>query len=567
MQRECAGDRRQRRIFLLGLCILLAGCRAPAYELQRPWASEGGVEQVTLAGRTLPARRLHRASPVQSLPLGEVAAGEVWLDFAAAGPPGSRVEVRLVQHPWPWSKRAPPETCRTDSATWQPCRLRVAASSGAELEIRIDGPDSAEGLISSPLLRAAAAARRPPVFVVLVDTLRFDRLVTYEPSVPLGARLDELARDGIVFERAYSSSSWTRTAVATLFTGLDARSHGVLGRTDVLRPEIDGLPRALQRSGWRTVAWSTNTNVLPMWGLAEGFDVFVDLGARTWATNKTDAGTVFAAVCDELATEGDASSFHYLHLMDPHGPLTPPDADLAAIMADPGLANSLPGKPCEPNDVEDYRRYLAEIRDLDGKLGAFLDDLKRRHLYDDALILVAADHGEEFCDHGWLYHGKTLYEEVIRVPVILKLPGNALAGTRLHEPVGLADMAPTILAALGASALRQPDGRNLWDPVARRLRDEGALQNAVLEFESLHIESLVRDRRKLIVDRDRGDKLFDLQVDPHERRNLLPAAKDEATGLRAALEAICSAPHPERRSATDVAPAVKDRLRALGYEW
>jgi arylsulfatase A-like enzyme len=524
---------------VVGLVALLCGCQQEHDALQRPWAGDAALESVTLAGKTMRARRLQRHPSVHVLPLGAVAPGELRLDAAIEGPPGSRLRIRLRQpaHAWPWSQDPPPDACAIDAATWQPCRLSIrSASSRADLEVRIEGPRAARGLIAAPLLRPAAAAPRPPVLLILVDTLRFDRIATYVPGFPLGTRLDELARDGVVFERAHSSSSWTRTAVATLLTGLDARTHRVLGRTDVLRAGFEGLPEMLQRHGWRTVAWSTNANVLPIWGFDAGFDVFVDLGALEWATNKTDAATVFTAVRDALRAEADLPSFSYIHLMDAHIPYQPPPEELAAVGAEPRLTQSFPGRREDAKAREQYQKYLAEIRDLDGKLGSFLDDLRAQGLYRNALILVAGDHGEEFLDHGKLYHGQTLYEEVLRVPVILKLPDNALAGTRIHQDVGLADLAPTIAGILGVGGFAAADGRDLWDGAHRRLRDQGAPQNALLELDTYQLGARVEDWRKLVVDYKDGQQLFDLHSDPHEEHDLLPAATAEASRLRVALD-------------------------------
>src|SRR5205085_7691797 len=120
--------------------------------------------------------------------------------------------------------------------------------------------------------------------------------------------------DGVVFDRLYSSSSWTRTAVATLFTGLDASAHGVLGRDDVLPSERDQLAVALQRGGWRTAAWSSNPNIIPLWGFARGFDVFHDVGASAWPTTKAHADVVLGRARAALDEPAALPQFLYIHL-------------------------------------------------------------------------------------------------------------------------------------------------------------------------------------------------------------------------------------------------------------
>jgi hypothetical protein len=130
-----------------------------------------------------------------------------------------------------------------------------------------------------------------------------------------------------------------------------------------------------------------------------------------------------------------------------------------------------------------------------------------------------------------------LYEEVLRIPVVLKLPGNALAGTRLTSEIGLADIGPTLLGTLGIAGLPRADGRNLWSRDQQAFRDEAAPQSAVLKLDTHHKAALVADTRKLILDYRASDQLFDLGRDPQERRNLLPEAPGDAMALRTLLDA------------------------------
>jgi hypothetical protein len=238
-----------------------------------------------------------------------------------------------------------------------------------------------------------------------------------------------------------------------------------------------------------------------------------------------------------LADDDPLPAYLYVHLMDPHAPYRPEPADLEAVRNDAGLMATFPGQTRTTNMLDQYARYLAEIRGMDRELGAFFDDLAARGLYDSATILVLADHGEEFLDHGGTRHGATLYEEVLRIPVVLKLPGNALAGTRLTSEIGLADIGPTLLGTLGIAGLPRADGRNLWSRDQQAFRDEAAPQSAVLKLDTHHKAALVADTRKLILDYRASDQLFDLGRDPQERRNLLPEAPGDAMALRTLLDA------------------------------
>ena len=518
-----------RLVWLACVGVIVASCQREPYELRRPWAASD-LASLTFGGTTMPARRLGRAPSAEALALGPVRSGELLFSAALEGADGARASIAIDE-----SAR---DACVVEgaSARWHACRLPVRRDAeDVRFHVRVDGPADAALVLSAPLLRRGTS-RASNVIVVLTDALRFDQLVSYDPQMALGTALDRLAHDGVVFERVYSSSSWTRTAVATLLTGLDASTHNVLGRDDVLAATLDRLPQALQRAGYRTVAWSTNPNILPVWGFETGFDVFHDLGAGEWTSDKVDAADVLRAVGEALAEPDQPPTFVYAHLMDPHAPYQPREEDRQAVASDPRFARAYPGGAERPEAAADFARYVAEVRGMDRELGAFFDGLRARGLYEPAAILVLADHGEEFLDHGGTRHGRTLYDEVLRIPMILKLPGNTLAGTRVASEIGIADAAPTLLGALGVGGLEHADGRNLWDAAARRFRDEPAMQSAVLKLDTHHQAALVTQKRKLILDYHGHDRMFDLANDPRERHDLLPQAEGDATALRALLD-------------------------------
>ncbi|MEN8183071.1 MAG: sulfatase-like hydrolase/transferase, partial [Myxococcota bacterium] len=424
---------------------------------------------------------------------------------------------------------------------WSSCRLSIGAPAGdATLEIRLQGSSGKPWFVSSPLLIADRLPPRPPVFVIVLDTVRADRLVTFNRAIPLGDALDQLAQDGIAFERMRSSSSWTRTAVATLLTGLSADSHGVLGRLDVLEPRLLTLPEILQQQGYVTLAWSTNVNVLPLWGFDQGFDAFTDVGSEQWAGKKPDAREVFELVRRALESSTQAPGFHYVHLIDPHLPYLPEAGELERVRRDPRLADTMPGTSSQEGGeriVAEYPRHLAEILHVDQELGAFLEFLKERGLYRSSLILVAGDHGEEFLDHGFAYHGATLYEEVLRVPAVLKLPGDERAGTRVEGNAGLADLFPTMLSALDVSPPGSLEGRPLLGGDVPEDAVPGRPHFATLQNDGHDLHSVVDGRWKLIVDHDGDDRLFDLSEDPGEKHDLLADQSERAEAMRGLLEA------------------------------
>ncbi len=407
------------------------------------------------------------------------------------------------------------------------------------------------GVLASALCLAAcgseptredAAATKGDVFVVVIDTLRRDSLRTFAPDSPLGEAFDALARDSIVFDDLRSGTSWTRPAVASLLTGQHSKRHGIHGRRDVLPATGPHVVERLRDAGYATHAWSANPNVLPLWGFGRGFDTFVDLGenlpqepGRT-RVPKVEGRMAFERVL-EAVDRADGPGFYYVHVVDPHPPYRPSKEDLAAIdaMGD-AIRDTFPveiGSPFTRVAWErSYRRYMGEVLDVDRALGELVAGLKARDRYDDATILVVSDHGEEFLEHGGEGHGFTLFEEVLRVPGLLKRADGAGAGTRYEGPVELVDMMPTLLASIGLTPPPEIDGRNLLEvhPDADRAR------YADLFLDRSRLAAVYEGGHKLIVDylTDRAE-LFDLERDPEERRDLSRKDPERTTRMKALL--------------------------------
>lgn len=531
---------------LLALVLIgVAGCTKPGYEVERPWADNPSVEleEATIGGVTRSAVRRARGPGQRiEIPLGPVEPGVLVTALGPAAPPpaGARAEV--------WIQQIPPEprapgrcrlawTAGPGGAGWRTCRISIATKArDARLVISARGGRPAEWLIGSPVLISRRARPLPPVFVFLIDTVRADVLSGFRPESPIGGALAEFARDAITFTGARASSSWTRTAVATLFTGLPAEAHKVLDRRDVLVPEFETLPEILQQRGYRTFAWSANPNILPMWGFGQGFDVFVDIGAFDWNKAKTDGARVLAEVRKAVDADAALSAAYYVHLMDAHSPYLPDAVHVAAVRGTERARALRPPALDAADGIERFEAYLAEVLDLDEQLGEFFGYLKEKGLYDDAMILVVSDHGEEFLDHGDYFHGKTLYEEVLHVPVLLKLPGSRHASTRRADPVDFADVLQTVLRALGLPPPAGAEGRAL----ALEGTGGGAVtavpQVATLKLDGRHLTSIVTGGWKLVVNHAGPDQLFHLAEDPGETRDLFGVNPLQAAALRRLLD-------------------------------
>jgi hypothetical protein len=225
--------------------------------------------------------------------------------------------------------------------------------------------------------------------------------------------------------------------------------------------------------------------------------------------------------------------------MDAHAPYLPPSEDREAVDAIPGIARTFP-RPLavlsHPQVWDAYRSYLGELVDLDRAVGRFIAWLAETGRYDNSLILIVSDHGEEFLDHGGTYHGRTLYEEMLRVPVMLKLPGSRGAAATIEDAVAFEDLLPTLLAGIGVPAPAQLDGCNALDGACR-----GRPHFAELRLDSVTLASAIVEPWKVIVDQtSKGRELYDLVADPLERRNLTFANPDKLAEMERILSSVLS---------------------------
>lgn len=389
------------------------------------------------------------------------------------------------------------------------------------------------------------------VLLYIADTLRADSLSFYGGSVVETPHLDSLARDGTVFERAYATSSWTRASVGSMLTGLYPDVHGAETRNDVLGEHLVLLPEIFSQHGYRTAAIVTNPNVGARYGFDQGFDEFIELFGRRvrkmvdqQTANQAQAAAVDFVGSDEVTEraiawiEADSAPFFLFILsIDPHWPYEPParfdryrgsysgriDEDRDAI-----FRARLSG--AERQRIRSL--YYGEIAFNDDSLGRLLDHLRAAGSYEDTTIVFASDHGEEFWDHGKTMHGRTLYEEAIRVPLVIRSRGRRASRTRMREPVDLTDIAATLLALAGFPLPYELDGRSLF----ARSSAPAKLAYSTLELDQRSFDSIIDPPWKLIRNRtDETLQLFDLAADEAESWNVWGKEPGRAKALREAL--------------------------------
>jgi arylsulfatase A-like enzyme len=304
---------------------------------------------------------------------------------------------------------------------------------------------------------------RPNVIIYLIDTLRADRVGASRSGKPLTPSIDAFARGATVFENAIAQAPWTRPSVASIFTGLGPLAHGVQKTDHKLPPEAATLAEILHAAGYGTAAFSTNWHVHKQSGLDQGFEHF-DFSPQAPSDQLNER------VFRWLNTRPQPPFLLYVHALDPHAPYTPPPEYRARFAPDArpeaGEASGL--KQAYRARGAERRRLIAEMAPLydaevafnDHSFGAFLDDLRRRGLYERSLIVFVADHGEEFDEHGDLGHANNLFNETLNVPLIVKWPGQR-QGERVRSLAQHVDLLPTILRATGLQVPPELSGLDL----------------------------------------------------------------------------------------------------------
>jgi arylsulfatase A-like enzyme len=401
------------------------------------------------------------------------------------------------------------------------------------------------------------------VVLVSIDTLRPDHLGCYGYHRDTSPAIDELRRDAVLFSEAFAPAPSTLPSHASLFSSLLPQHHGASMTRSVPLPEtVLTLAEVLQAAGYRTAAFTGAGQLHSAFGFGQGFEVYHQPVADL-------AGAVDEATrwLDGLSGE---PFFVFLHTYEVHHPYDPELALLEQFA--PDYDGELPAEI----SVELLRRindgelelseqdldlvvsaYDAEIREMDRSLGRLLEQLRARGLYEESMIVLTSDHGEEFGEHGWVgWHSHTLYDELLRVPLIVKLPGGRSAGTTIEAPARLIDVAPTITEVAGAPIPPDFDGVDL---LGERPPSEVPIV-AMIDHGSNDFEALRLRHWKWFAGR-----LFDLRTDPRELTDLAMAKPEVAAQLEARLRKLVGERQVPVAEAIEPDEETLEQLRALGY--
>ena len=492
---------------------------------------------------------------------------------------------------------------------WGPTVLLPLAVTAATIGVVVLGTG---GGVEPAVARGVASPDAPNIVVVVVDTLRADALGAYGGADAATPNMDRLAAEGTLFEQALATSSWTLPSVASLFTSQLPGDHGFVTFGGALPRELESLPSLLSRAGYACRAVVGNELMDPERGFARGFELYDsygnDLEGELFVSELFDRAVL---LCGPRRTYGPAKrpllrfdpkrpgwlgtkmthypydetinervfryalqptegpQFLYVHYMAPHSPYLDHPLEF------------LPGQPAFKQDQRDalYANYRGEVRYTDRMLGELFEGLERAGVLEGAIVVLTSDHGEEFQEHGQWLHGNGLYEETLRVPLIVRAPG-ALPGRRIARPVSLLDVAPTLLDLAGLQAPESFHGESLRPWLEGRARSTGATgatgatetgvlaelyaKNASVSGQCLGAMkgTLKVIRRYDAAGEPTGTEVYDLSVDPEERRPS-PEVPAELADLVRTLDE--RARRAVELTADDPGALDMDALQALGY--
>jgi arylsulfatase A-like enzyme len=441
------------------------------------------------------------------------------------------------------------------------------------------------------LTAAGCGSSRPEgLVIVVVDTLRVNHLGCYGHERETSPALDSFAAGAARFDRAYASSSWTQPSVASMFTGLYPSSHTVFRIERRLPDRAETLAEILGQAGYATAAVISHTLISSDTNFDQGFQTFHDDHARGYFYRSTPGVTAQAVSLLERFAEDDRPFFLFVHYFDPHynyrrhsefgfapnraGRLTGGESiKKLRALSDP-----------TPEEIDLVKRlYDEEVRFTDRGFGELLEALDQLGLRQSTTVIFTADHGEEFFDRGWIGHTRTLYEEIIRVPLLVRTPDGATGGEVIRDQVSLVGLVPTVLDLLHIDA----GGREFHSPsFASVLRgDDGYSPGPIfteVDFadrppdpeygdwlsKKVRKRALIQGDFKLVEDLFTGQtELYRLDRDPREQNNLVAVQPEVVESMAPELAAIAERAEADSLSVKErvISDEELEALKKLGY--
>ena len=465
-----------------------------------------------------------------------------------------------------------------------------------------------KGVLSlAPWTSPGGATSPPNIVMIVMDTARQDRLSCYGYARETSPRLRELAEESTVFDRAYSTSSWTNPAHASLFTGLYPAAHGVTQEHWKMSQDLVTLAEVLSEHGYETTGIIENSMLSSEYGFQQGFSAYhltsriQKMLDRAEFNGRSETGN-HATDLFLKSLRGMAPGrpfFIFVNLIAPHQPydsskqfmhefVTNRDMSLVSNMWPEYYLGQRKFTPAELRHLNEL--YDAELLFTDHLVGKMMDGLRSQGHWDNTVFIVTSDHGENIGDHGHMDHVFSLYETTVKIPLIIHNPPRFRQGVLDHSPVTLADLFPTVLDAAGVESSgypcqglsllseRPPEDRAIiseyyWPVQALGRYSTEDRTSRHLDAHKRRIRSITVGSRKLVWGGDGKHELFDLDEDPEELVNLLDSEDggDELRALEKRLAELVSSLESERKvvpvsvRTEELDEDTREALRSLGY--
>ena len=424
----------------------------------------------------------------------------------------------------------------------------------------------------APAVTPRGATDAPDIVLIILDAARADSFGSYGYDRDTTPNIDTLAAESLVFENAYATAPYTSASMPTMLTGLSFHDHGVVGSTNYLDESITTLAEFLQQDGYRTSCYSANPNNAVARGLGQGCDVFEEFWRNARQQRRIDPYRVSASAIARLGEPSEAPEFLMPHYVPPHEPYRP--ATGFDVFGDPNYKGDYDGSrdtvlaidtgrlhPTPADMAEVVSLYDGNLLTGDDAVNQVLEALRQRERWDNTVVLVVSDHGEAFGEHGKMSHNSTVYDEMLRIPFILRLPGGVVPETDTTGLVSLEDVVPTLLGLAGIEPTSTLSGVDLLassTPRKRAVVSRSAQDPPYLAYRT--------SRWTLITGRG-VDELYDVNVDPGELHDVYFDNLETAVCLRALLDVQLIRP-PLGASAGEGVELTEDdvrTLKSLGY--
>lgn len=486
---------------------------------------------------------------------------------------------------------------KDQSMVFQTHEIDMSGSSGrARLTFVTEGSHPHFSFWFNPVLYKKGS-KGNNIILISLDTLRADHLGCYGYERETSPAIDTLAEDSALFLNTYSSSPWTLPSHVSLLTSLDPMRHGVHYENEKMDSSFVTLADLLRQEGFLCSAFTGGGFVNSVYGFSKGFDSY---GQSSQGIHQRDSAEwICASALDWIDDHKDRDFFLFIHTYQPHNPFSSPPPYNSLFLDEEDSWNEIDmleyvgGKKGIFKKLPDRERenivnlYDGEIRYTDEKLiGPLMERLKELGLYDSSLIILTSDHGEEFYDHGGWEHGHTLYDELLKVPLIIKLPESQFAKTRIPTIVRLIDVMPTILDEQGISVSGLDlDGKSLMPALrGKEVADRRFVAYKADNILDSHVPqklSVNEERNKLILNRsftaEQLDffafpppdlvpvELYDLSESPSENKNIVDEKPRIASRLVQLINDLYARIKEGKSEKADIDKELLEQLRALGY--